>query len=187
MTYFALQLLTVWKPTRSNLSKLFLLKYSNNNKCHLYGRILCAQFKLSPHNSFNFCAHILSLLYERIIQMLCDEFIEIFSLWVIYRVWIVCYKFTCVSRVCSFTRTTLIIRFWFDHIEITHVKTCADKILSLQWFQGLRRLGTFSSSIKKKIVRSDAQEQTKLPSCGFISHSPPCFFLGITHEPRLFR
>lgn len=111
--------------------------------------------------------------------MLCDEFIEIFSLWVIYRVWIVCNKFTCVSRVCSFTHTTLIIRFWFDHIEITHVKTCADKIL---WLQGLRRLATFSLSIKKQIVCSDAQEQTKLPSCGFISHSPPCFFPG--HHTR---
>lgn len=114
--------------------------------------------------------------------MLRDEFIEIFSLWVIYRVWIVCYKFTCVSRVCSFTHTTLIIRFWFDHIEITHVKTCADKILSLQWLQGLRRLATFSPSIKKQIVCSDAQEQNEAAFLWLYFPQPAVFFPG--HHTR---
>lgn len=179
MSYFALQLLIVWKPTRSNLSKLFLLKYTNNNKCHLYGRILCAQFKLSPHNSFNCGAIFVHTFYPYCMNAL-------FKCCVMNSLKSFPYELF-IAQVCSFTHTTLIIRFWFDHIEITHVKTCADKILSLQWLQGLRRLATFSPSIKKQIVCSDAQEQTKLPSCGFISHSPPCFFLGITHEPRLFR
>lgn len=113
-SYFALQLLT-------NLSKLFLSKYANNNKCHLYGRILRAQFKLSPHNSFNCGAIFVHTFYPYRMNALfkCCAMNSLKSF--PYELFIVCYKFTCVSRVCSFTHTTLIIRFWFDHIQIAHM------------------------------------------------------------------
>lgn len=133
MNYFALQLLTLWKPTRSNLSKLgFYWNIPTTVNIIAMGES-CARklFKLSPHNSFNCCAFLCTRFIlipcERVIQMLC----EIFSLCVIYRVWIICYKFTCVSRVCSFTHTSLIIRFWFDHIEITQRKNlCGQDFVS---------------------------------------------------------